>query len=237
MPVSEIICLANSRKRGGRCLAGLKTDGSGWVRPIGTGPDGALLPQHYHLGGQDVRMLDSLDVDLSRPDPKPHQPENWLLARKWYNPWHKPCRLAARRTTSEVRSLLESHLAPGPELLGCRRDRVQAESFTQKPAQASLALVRPEQLRWLIKTTGSGKRQTRALFTLAGAAYNLSLTDSAWEQRLGHLPLGTHERSAAGMDAKDDVLLTISLGEPFDGSCYKLAAAVIILSEQGSEYE
>lgn len=224
----ELICLANSRKHGGRCLAGLKTDGSGWVRPIGPGPDGALQPQHYRLGSREAQALDKLSVGLSRPAPKPHQPENWLLERKWYNPWHKPCRRVGPAAASEIRPLLEAQLARGPELLGCRRDRVDFGTFAQMPAQASLALVRPENLRWLIKTGGSGKRQTRAVFDLAGAAYNLSVTDPIWEQRLSSLAFGTHPYQSADPEA-EDVLLTVSLGEPFGDCCYKLVAAVIVL--------
>jgi hypothetical protein len=34
MPTFEMICLAKSSKRGGICIAGLKTDGSGWLRPV-----------------------------------------------------------------------------------------------------------------------------------------------------------------------------------------------------------
>jgi hypothetical protein len=30
----DLICLANSRKLGGRCVAGLRLDGSGWVRRV-----------------------------------------------------------------------------------------------------------------------------------------------------------------------------------------------------------
>ncbi len=33
MPQFGIICLANSRKNGGHCVAGLRMDGGGWLRP------------------------------------------------------------------------------------------------------------------------------------------------------------------------------------------------------------
>lgn len=233
----EIICLANSRKRGGRCLAGLRTDGGGWVRPVSAQPDGELQPSHHQFQGGEARVLDKLRVDLAKPLPKPHQPENWLLEGRWYNPWHKACRRVGRPDASDVTPLLLASLTPGPALLGCRNDRAPYSGFLTTPAGASLALVRPQGLQWQVKTGGTGKRQTRAVFRLEGAMYNLALTDPVWEQKLGNLPLGLHPGSVAGFHGDDDVLLTISLGEPFPPSncCYKLVAAVIVLSGMREE--
>lgn len=49
MAALDIICLANSRKHGGRCVAGLRTDGGGWLRPVGTLLDGTLYPPDYTM--------------------------------------------------------------------------------------------------------------------------------------------------------------------------------------------
>lgn len=230
MPQYEIICLANSRKRGGRCLAGLRADGGGWVRPVSAQPDGELQPSHTRFKDGEARVLDRLNIGLAKPLPKPHQPENWLLEQKWYNPWYAPCRPAGRPDAAEIAPLLLANVTPGPELLGGCSDRVPYDAFLTKPAEASLALVRPESLQWQVKTSGTGKRQTRAVFRLAGSAYNLALTDPVYEQKLSSLPLGIHPGHAAGFGDTDDVLLTVSLGEPFSPSncCYKLVAAVIV---------
>jgi len=34
MPSVDLICLANSHKWNFRCVAGLRVDGGGWVRPV-----------------------------------------------------------------------------------------------------------------------------------------------------------------------------------------------------------
>ena len=121
----------------------------------------------------------------------------------------------------------------GPELLGCRNDKVAHAALQVRPVSHSLALVAPQGLEWIIKAGKDGKRSTRVAFTLDGAEYNLSLTDPVWEKRLKGLPLGTHPRRAARIADEDEIWLTISLGEPFapaeDGEefCYKIAAAVI----------
>lgn len=231
MPDYEIICLANSRKRGGRCLAGLRTDGGCWVRPVSAQPDGELQRSHYQFKDGEAQIMDRLSVGLAKPLPKPHQPENWLLAGKWYNPWHDPCRFMGRPALSDVTPLLLANVTPGLALLGCRSDRAPYDGFLSNPAEASLALVRPEGLQWQIKTGGSGKRQTRAVFRLGVATYNLALTDPVYEQKLAHLTFGMHSGSEADFRSDDDILLTVSLGEPFPPSncCYKLVAAVIVL--------
>jgi hypothetical protein len=82
---------------------------------------------------------------------------------------------------------------------------------------------------WRVTTSRTGRRQTRANFTLAGPSYDLSVTDPIWEHRLRDLPNGVHERTAAGIETWEEVFLTISLGEPFYGSCYKLVATVIAI--------
>ena len=219
----EILCLAWSRKRGGRCLAGVRTDGGGWVRPAGDGAE-AALPENV-----EVRVFDLLRVSLSQHCPKPHQPENWQLRRVWYNPWHKPCRLVARLPPEGIVARLQAHLSESPMLLGSRSDRVSEEMFREKPAAESLALIQPEELRWLVKANRAGERRTRAIFCWKDSVYNLAITDPVWEQRLHHLPEGYHSLAASGITPDARVLFTISLGEPFNGHCYKLVAAVIVL--------
>lgn len=62
---------------------------------------------------------------------------------------------------------------------------------------------------------------------MGDAVYDLSVTDPKWEARLRDLPEGLHDRARGGISGGDSVFLTISLGEPFQGSCFKLVAAVI----------
>ncbi|HVC31522.1 MAG TPA: hypothetical protein VND24_10070, partial [Steroidobacteraceae bacterium] len=128
MPEIELICLANSRKLVGRCVAGLRTDGGGWVRPVRDSLDGMLFPQDYDLGDrQEAALLDVIRVPVSAPRPEFHQPENWLhTAGRWELVRRIPAALAGR--------LLAPALNPGPELLGDRHDRVPCELFLDRPA-------------------------------------------------------------------------------------------------------
>jgi len=111
------------------------------------------------------------------------------------------------------------------------------------PAVASLALVWAKDLRWRIPRTGEyQRRRTRVRFPVSsrdGAAeYDIALTDPIWEHRLSSLPVGEHPQDAApDLSAEDRILLTVSLSEPLGdnpvqnetGTCYKLAAAVIVV--------
>lgn len=221
MPTMEVICLANSSKRGGRCVAGLRMDGGGWVRPVSTEPEGVLEAWHYTLaGGGEAALLDVLKMRLIGPQPEPHHPENWLMD---FGQWER----TRRPALLQVQAVLQQSLATGPELLGDGEERVAYASLQQKPTAESLTLVRPETLSWQVQEGSSaGKRRTRAVFTLAGVTYNLPLTDPVWRKRLSGLPEGCHS-----WEDSQDLLLTISLSEPFDrdGFCYKLVAAVITL--------
>jgi len=85
MPAIEMICLANSIKLGGRCVAGLKTDGTGWVRPVSNRLERELTSMHYRLtNGTPVNLLDLVRLKLAEEKPLPHQPENVLIEKE---PW------------------------------------------------------------------------------------------------------------------------------------------------------
>ena len=85
MQTFEIICLANSLKHGGRCIAGIKTDGSGWLRPVSGRGDGTLYEEHYTLAnGEQPKLFDILQIPCQEPDPRDYHPENWAIApKKW----------------------------------------------------------------------------------------------------------------------------------------------------------
>jgi len=80
VPALDLICLANSYKLGHRCVAGLRTDGSAWIRLVTETEHGELQDRHYRLRDQsEPGVLDVIRVGLSNPHPLPHQPENWRI--------------------------------------------------------------------------------------------------------------------------------------------------------------
>lgn len=73
----KIICLANSRKYYGRCIAGKEVNGLDWIRPISSRDNEELLLSHIkYSNGAEVGLLDIIEVDLTKSKPAQYQPEN-----------------------------------------------------------------------------------------------------------------------------------------------------------------
>ena len=163
-------------------------------------------------------MLDVLRVGLLRPRPQCHQPENWLVDQSEWS-------LLARPLGAPLFGALKSHVVHDENLLGGPSDRVAVETFAAAPAKASLALVAPETVVFRCQPRPSGVPQVRGRFCLGPrrVTFDLAVTDPRWEKKIlqaGRMTLQQGEQP---------FLLTISLGEPYRGFCYKLIAAVIPL--------
>ena len=252
MPVVEMICLANSRKYTGRCVAGLLTKdyegvGSGFIRPIGNNQLGILMERHYSFaGGGEAAPLDLIRMEIDQPDTKPHHPEDWIVCPKRWE-------LLARPAPKDVAvPLLRAHLERGPVLGGASAKVDYADCVARQntpAAQQSLTLVWAQKLCWAISKGGTWGtvRKTRVVFQHNGVSYDLPMTDPDMEHDLFHLPPGSGAKgelypldsTQSGRIAGDDrVLLTVSLSEPLNdaqevgaksGWCYKMAAGVLVL--------
>lgn len=226
MPLADVICLANARKRSERCVACLHAQTGAWIRLLSRAEHGELTYKERSLGSDgEPRKLDLVRVQLAGPRPAPGQPENWLVHGA---PWRLLERPARRATLNVLRKVIQAEGL----LFGCASDRIPASAFAIRPAAASLALVLPTEVRWLFELLGS-KQRVRALFRLGPHHYNLSVTDPLVEEKLKRLPAGCHSSAEAGL-AEDRLLFCISLGEMFsDGNCYKLVAGVIEAPTEG----
>lgn len=235
MRTFEIICLANSLKHGGRCIAGFKTDGSGWLRPVSSKTDGTLHEEHYTLpNGQEPELFNILKIECDRPYSCSHQPENWIVSDR---PWQ----FMGWPTTDQLNQLLKPEINKTNNsltLLGNYSDRIELEVLQNNPACASLCLLKPQKLLWKVSTF-SRRRRYRAIFKFNGTQYNLGITDPHWKQQLDRLNDGEYTCEQAitvlALENFDPTkfLLTISLSEPFQYSeedplcCFKLVAAVV----------
>ena len=218
--MAEFLCLANSRKHSGRCVAGL-VPGHGWVRPV---PDetGSEISRRETAH---FRPLDLVDVPLVRDAPLDIQPENALFSAEGFSKVraHDPARLRGELDALVERrpALLERGLA----------DRIPLADLKRSPLTGSLALVEPRSVRWRVREN-DGARQVRCQFDLGWDAFDLSVTDIGVTRALRDAPDGVHDRSVTGVRDDQRLLLTLSLGEPFEGECYKLVAAAIALDQR-----
>jgi hypothetical protein len=66
--MTQIICLANSKKHGERCIAGIDIDTGRWIRPIytnSTNPKDGRIPRKIRLiNGEEAKLLDVIDIPL-----------------------------------------------------------------------------------------------------------------------------------------------------------------------------
>ena len=83
--VKRIVCLANARKEGERCLAGkeLLPDGrsGAWIRPISDQRDSGALVEHerVYVDRTEPALLDIVNIRVSSAKPESYQRENWVL--------------------------------------------------------------------------------------------------------------------------------------------------------------
>src|SRR5690349_939479 len=100
--VKRIVCLANSRKLSGRCIAGKESLG-GWLRPVSSREHEEVSEyERQYSDGSDPRVLDIMDVPLLEARPKDYQQENWLLDPDKY--WRK----VGRATWTDVDLLVDT---------------------------------------------------------------------------------------------------------------------------------
>lgn len=221
--VKRIVCLANSRKLSGRCVAGkvwpAVPPSTGWVRPVSARPHQEVSEhERQYQDGSDPRVLDIIDVPLLTPCPASYQSENWLLDPNFY--WVK----SGNAGWTDLGTLVD---APGPlwtngdSTYHGTNDRVAdavAASLT-----SSLRLVRVDGVGLSVFQPGAAfgnpKRRVQAAFVHSGVTYRLWVTDPIYERRYLAMVDGQYQIGPA--------FLTVSLGESHNGACYKLIAAII----------
>lgn len=217
-----IVCLANSRKLSGRCLAGREVSGGSfgsWIRPVSARSTEEVSEQERaYQNGSDPRVLDVVDVPLIEPKPKTFQSENWLLDPDRY--WVKRGRLAYDQLLSAV-DAPPTLWVNGFKTYNGMNDRVP-ESEADKLA-TSLYLLRLDSIVFDVFAPGAAlgnpKRRVRAAFTHEGHQYALWVTDPTIEREYLAKDDGRYREGSC--------LITVSLGERDKGFCYKLVAAVI----------
>ena len=220
-PTKRIVCLANSRKRNGRCVAGkeLLEDGrmGGWVRPVSAREDEEVSPyERQYEDGAEPRILDVIDVPVLSPRPKGYQRENWLLdpGRRWVQ--------VDRVGKSSLSQFTDTHQAlwlNGHSTRNGTNDRIPL-SFASS-LDSSLRLIWIDRLELSVSAPGADHgdftRRMQGLFKYNGTTYRLRVTDPIYEQRYPRH--GTYGLGGC--------FIAVSLGEPYEGYAYKLVAAII----------
>jgi hypothetical protein len=203
----EIVCLANSAKHGGRCLAGINLDSGRWVRPVSDQQEGQLRPSAMKIsvGGviREVGPLDVIDLGPIRARPEVGQPENVVF--------ESGIASIGFRHSISINQLGRFIQREGNLLFG---DLPYVPKARALDVRSSLALIEVNEPRFWISP--NKPNQLRVCFDFAKVQYDLPVTDTApWTV------LAKRDPASAG-DGR--WLFTVSLGVPYYGKLYKLVA-------------
>ncbi len=216
----DLVCLANSRKHGGHCVAGWRVDGGGFVRLVSPLADGTLTPIDLRLGERDEpQMFDLIRVGIASPRPMPHQRENLVIDE---SPWQLLRRPASRNVLERMLPLLER----GPDLLGSSGASIPYDDCIRRPAAHSIAIAKVQRAVLSVSERLQRKR-LRLRFQLRKASYELTVTDPFWERAVERWEVGEYPWWKLFPSGRDPVI-TVSLTEPFgDGrECFKIVATL-----------
>jgi len=212
----KLVCLANSWRPGGRCVAGIDLDTGQWIRPV-PNSGGAIPESAIHFGNHELAPLDVIELDVTQPvSTTKYQRENRVIASR---PWKllgvlKPADLLKYCDTS--RSILHNSQKVVRPLTLETLPPAQWKSLELREVTTASFSHDPRKNRWLVDFSTMGRLSTH---------FSLPMTD----------PIATEKLNRGGKIG-EECLLTLSLTEPIaipqhdiPELCYKISAAVIEL--------
>ena len=217
----RFICLANSRKTSGRCIAGKEMIGNAigkWIRPVSKRENHEIseLDRRYQ-DGSTAQTFDIINASFEGKSNHSAQEENYTINDKYY--WIKEARY-----NGSLDSLTDSPAIlweTGYSSYNGKHDRIPITSV-EKPIQ-TLYFIRPAKLIIIVRIEGAefgnGKKKIRANFSYNKTVYEISVTDPEVERI--YLALGEGRYQPTGQ-----CYITVSLGEAWEGYYYKLAAGI-----------
>ena len=181
----DIVCLANSRKHSGRCVAGKEVlaDGYGkWIRPVSARPSAEISEEERRYeNGVLARVLDIIRIPIIGATPQLYQSENYVIDAEYY--WVKKDELS----WGDVKQLVDKPVplwTSNDSTYYGLNDRVKVDIAAK--LHNSLMLIDPEDLTIKVVTEGTefgnARRRVRADFKHAGTYYSLIVTDPVAEK-------------------------------------------------------
>jgi hypothetical protein len=219
--LTTIVCLANSRKKSGRCIAGKEwANGRAgrWVRPVSERESHEISESdRQYQDGTDPRLLDVINIPFKKVAPSSHQPENYLIDDGYY--WTKvgvASLVDVVKFADRPASLWKNGFSSGSGT----NDRIPISEAIAGEGSLFLIWV-TDLIIQVYKKSGPdfSKRVIRAQFTHQGEQYDLGVTDPIRERTYLAMSDGQHDVGKA--------LLCVSLGDPFGEHYYKLVAAIL----------
>jgi hypothetical protein len=218
----RIVCLANSVKIGGLCIAGkevIKGGYGGWVRPVSARPSAEVkLEECWYENRQTPRLLDIVDIRMVKAKPDLHQTENHVIETGCC--WEKSGTLPWGDLDDLVDEPVPLWIDGEHTFSGLNDCVAEAQAAT---LTNSLVLIKPKKVTIQVGVEGGiyKKRAVRAYFKHCRMEYGLKVTDPGAD--------AAFRAKGDGSYSLRDVFLCVSLTEPYemDHRCHKLVAAII----------
>lgn len=228
--IETIVCLANSRKISGRCIAGKRISDNSWFRPISNraGHEISESDRRYS-DGTTAQLLDVIEIPCIEKRPNRHQSENVLIDDRFY--WAKK----RRASWDDVLGLVDHGAdlwANGYSAYYNRNNRVPDGLIDENGG--SLRLIKLDEMVLhagpKAPEFGDMKLVVRASFNYRGQHYKLDVTDPEYERAC--------LEKGAGEYRIPSVVACISLSEPHTNQngetfAYKLVASIITRERAG----
>lgn len=212
---TRFVCLANSFKEGGRCLAGIELDNNNnpiienghpkWIRPICNTPHGEV---HIHLVVH-LNILDIIEIDVTGyPEVRDYQSENALFREN-------SIRVLGRYNSNNL-----NHLCDNRNLIFGNRGKAVSEEAIGTLSY-SLMLINTNQFEVIERTydDNPNKPQVRLVFTYNGNQYDLPVTDPVF--------LHNYQSNPDIMEDVNEIYLSLSLAVVHNHWHSKLVAGII----------
>lgn len=206
----EIIIFANSVKKHQYCVAGKDIHTKEWIRPVSEAEEKEITTDQCTCDNsqEPVKLLQVININLSKHDPLENQPENYLISdKKW------------SLSSSINREDAESYLDKPLDLWldgKSQNDRVEYNLIKSNEIQITQSLylieVKEIHIYWKDRSQWDQNPQRRGMFEYNNIKYDLAITDPNFEQ----------------YEEQDlfNKFICISLSGQFNGSCYKIIASI-----------
>ena len=212
MPV-RIVCLANSYKEGGRCIAGVKLDERGWpeqpvkwIRPVCPTSDGEI-PVHLV---QNIRPLDVIEFEKTADVPNSFQTENVLFDEK-------TLQITGKFPQERLDEICDQRQFL---LFGSKAKAVEQNSEVKK-LNHSLTMIHTSHFKVYEQFYEDRVRpQIRLRFSFDIFLYDFPITDPIF--------LNNYQQNKQLLKDVKKLHLTLSLGRAHEGWHYKLVACIFI---------
>ena len=221
------ICLANSYKYGGRCIAGIEIQLAAdeksfrvvcnegepkWIRPV---QKGAKHEEIAEETARNIRILDVIEIETTDSCSEDCQSENVYFSR-----------MRIVKSLPFSTKVLQALLSKRESVLHSGERYLSREEY--RTNRGSLMLIEPEEPEIIReeKITDEGKRlpKYKVQFSYKGTKYLLPITDPRYLERME----GYSSVPLVGKFPTGTFYFTISMtAEPWDNKHYKLLAGII----------